>query len=304
MGWQSVNLQWPGGAMAWLDLLDSPLDMAQWELDLIAGELQGIADLVQPDFSPVKALAESVMNAGREAIDSFFSARPHCVVVSPFQSGSGLGYQRSLSAPQVLQLLADKLGDVGDPQRPRRATSALAVLFLGTHYGGLANALAQLTELLPLPELARIERRARWLQRLESEKWHLPSPRRGPAWATIPLERFPFVRASHRQLRSQLSTLEGFVAEINPVTELRELQRRKGRIIGEIRAETDRLQERPSGQGGASVQVRLLKGSSPARLGRELLQGTPPGHEWALCAGMLLVGDGNDLDLMTELLGL
>ncbi|MCY1535385.1 hypothetical protein D9M68_707860 [compost metagenome] len=157
---------------------------------------------------------------------------------------------------------------------------------------------------MPLPDLAKIERRARWLQRLEAEKWELPSTRRGPRWQAMPMERFPFVRAAHRRLAAQLATLEGFGAEVNPMTELRELQEQKNRVMGEARAAIKSLQDLPNGQGGASVQARWLTGSSPAALRRELLQGTAPGHEWVLCAGMILVGGDGALNFMRELMGL
>ncbi|NBF13596.1 hypothetical protein GV818_33705, partial [Pseudomonas sp. Fl4BN1] len=58
------------------------------------------------------------------------------------------------------------------------------------------------------------------------------------------------------------------------------------------------------GNADHSMRARLLGPGGPGDLRRALLEGEAPGHEWVLCAGVLLVGSLEGLSFVRELVGL
>src|SRR5690606_18443258 len=130
------------------------------ELASTAQRLAGLDGLASTSPGPVGAAAQSVIAAGRAALSGQLGEAPQCIVVTPFQSGigQGRGHQRYLSAPAVLQHLADKLVDDTDRARPGGVQHALALMFLATNYQQLSRTLGRFNALLPMPDLVRTER--------------------------------------------------------------------------------------------------------------------------------------------------
>lgn len=58
------------------------------------------------------------------------------------------------------------------------------------------------------------------------------------------------------------------------------------------------------GNADHSMRARILGPGEPHELRAALLQGEAPGHEWVLCAGVLLVGSLDGLSFVRELVGL
>ena len=52
------------------------------------------------------------------------------------------------------------------------------------------------------------------------------------------------------------------------------------------------------------MRARTLGPGDNNELRRALLEGDAPGHEWVLCAGVLLVGSRDGLSFVRELVGL
>ena len=276
--------------------------------DLVEDELQGTAKrladldgLVTTAPGPVGPAAKAAVVAGRAAMLGQMGQAPNCMVFTPFQSGigQGRGYQRFLSAPNLVQLLADKLlGAAGDHY-------ALAVLFLSTRYDQLAHSLSRFNALVPVPELQRCENRARHLSRLETEKWELPGATAVPAWGTLPLERCTITRAAKRSLSGQLAALESYTADSSPMADLSTLAARK---IAQAAARDQQLKDLQDQLANPSpdtaMVARLIGPGNGGELRRLLLSGSAPGHEWVLCAGLLLVGSKEGLSFIQELVGL
>jgi hypothetical protein len=155
---------------------------------------------------------------------------PACLVVTPFQSGigQGRGYQRFLSAPNLLQQLAGKRVDVSDSGRPDGPQFALCLMFLATRFDQLAASLARFNALLPMPDLVRAERRARHLSTLETEKWEIPAAGTPPRWQTLPLERCTVVKVAQQSMAGQIAVLESYAAETRTATGCARLTARSG----------------------------------------------------------------------------
>ncbi|PMV27258.1 MULTISPECIES: hypothetical protein [unclassified Pseudomonas] len=300
MTWAPVAMRWPAQATKWMDDLGPAKTMAGTELESTAKRLAELDGLAITNPGPVGPAAKAAVTAGRAAMAGQMGQAPACMVITPFQSGvgQGRGYQRFLSAPNLLQLLADKLLD-------RAGGHALALMFLTTHYKQLANALARFNTLMPIPELQRAEKRARYLSQLETEKWELPTAAALPSWGTLPLERCTITQAAKRSLSGQLAALESYTADSSPLADLSALAARKaGQAAARDQQLKDLQMQLANPRPDTAMVARLIGPGSGGELRRQLLSDAAPGHEWVLCAGLLLVGPKDGLSFVQELVGL
>lgn len=306
MSWETVNMRWPAQATQWLDGLGAAKELACGELDQTGLRLASLQDIVSTNPGPVAAAAEAAVAAGRAAMAEQLGEAPACLAVTPFQSGigQGRGHQKYLSAPNLLQQLANKLTDAGDAGRPTGERYALVLLFLGTRYDQFAETLGRFNALLPIPDLVRTERRSRHLSVLEQEKWVIPGAGALPRWSGLPLERCTVVKAAKQSMSSQISMLESY-ADSSPLGDLAGLTARKSAVqqardqkLADLKASLS------GGQPDVSMRARLVGPGIAQDLRRDLLQGEAPGHEWVLSAGVVLVGSLEGLSFVRELVGL
>ena len=307
MTWTPVTMRWPEQATQWMGELSAAKDLAGGELASTAQRLAGLDGMTSTNPGPVGAAAESAIAAGRAALAGQMGEAPACLAVTPFQSGigQGRGHQRFLSAPNLLQHLAAKLVDSGDGGLPIGPQYALSLMFLGTRYDQLADTLARFNALLPIPDLVRTERRARHLSQLEAEKWEIPQAGPLPRWQSLPLERCTVVKAAKQSMAGQLAMLESYAADSSPMADLAAMA---GRKAAQQQGRDSQLNDLKAllagGNADHSMCARILGPGEPHELRAALLQGEAPGHEWVLCAGVLLVGSLDGLSFVRELVGL
>lgn len=307
MNWTPVTMRWPEQATRWMGDLSAAKELAGGELANTTERLAGLDGMTSTNPGPVGAAAEQAIAAGRAALTSQMGQAPACLAVTPFQSGvgTGRGNQLYLSAPNLLQQLALKLGDSADSGLPIGQHYALSVMFLGTRYEQLAKTLARFNALLPIPDLVRAERRADHLAKLETEKWVMPTAGTLPRWADLPLERCTLIKAAKQSMAGQIAVLEGYAADSSPMGDLAALaQRKAAQQKGRDQQLDDLKALLAGGNADHSMRARLLGPGGPGDLRRALLEGEAPGHEWVLCAGVLLVGSLEGLSFVRELVGL
>lgn len=307
MTWAPVTMRWPEQATQWMGGLSAAKDLAGGELASTAQRLAGLEGLASTNPGPVGDAAKDAITAGRAALAEQLGQAPACLVVTPFQSGvgQGKGYQRFLSAPNLLEHLAKKLDDVSDTGRPVGPQYALSILFLGTRLEQLASSLSRFNALLPIPDLVRTQRRAQHLVKLETEKWEIPGAGPLPRWQALPLERCTVVKAAKQSIAGQLAVLESYAADSSPLGDLAALATRKvAQQQGRDQQLADLKALLAGGNPDVSMQARLIGPGNTSELRRELLAGDAPGHEWVLCAGLMLVGSKEGLSFVQELVGL
>jgi len=301
-------MQWPTDATAWMDQMDAAKDMATAQLDSAYGRLATLAEQVTTDLSLMGQAVKSVIASGRAALEGQFGEAPQCFVVTPFQSGvgQGTGYQRFLSAPNLVQRMADKLQDSADPAHPTGEQYALVILFLGTRFDQMAGVLSKFNALMPIAELQKAERRARHLFELDTSKWELPSVGALPPWAALPLERCTVLKEASASINGQLARLESYAADSSPLDDLAELVQRKAeQALGQDSKLNELKELLAGGTPDTSMQSRLLGPGDAHELRDQLLQGDDaPGHEWVLSSGVMLVGSLRGLSFVRELVGL
>lgn len=307
MTWAPVTMRWPAQSTRWMEDLGAAKDLAGVELIGTASRLANLEGLATTTPGPVGEAAKAAVAAGRAAMAGQLGQAPTCLAVTPFQSGvgHGRGYQRFLSAPNLVQLLADKLLDNSGTSALRGDQYALVVMFLSTRFDQLADTLARFNALLPVPELVRTEKRARHLSRLEAEKWVLPSAGSLPRWGSLPLERCTLTKAAKQSLSGQLAVLEGYTADSSPLGDLGALAARKvTQSMARDKQLKDLQDQLANPSPDTSMVARLLGPGTPTELRRVLLAEASPGHEWVLCAGVMLVGPLDGLSFVQELVGL
>jgi len=307
MTWAPVTMRWPEQATQWMGGLSAAKDLATGELVSTAQRVAGLEGLASTNPGPVGDAAKGAIEAGRAALAEQLGQVPACLVVTPFQSGigQGTGYQRFLSAPNVLEHLARKLEDATDSGRPAGPQYALSILFLGTRLEQLASGLSRFNALLPIPDLVRTERRAQHLMKLETEKWEIPGAGALPRWQGLPLERCTVVKAAKQSMAGQLAVLEGYAADSSPLGDLAALAARKAaQQQGRDKQLAELKNLLAGGNPDVSIRARLIGPGNPSELRQELLSGDAPGHEWVQCAGLLLVGTQDGLSFVRELVGL
>ncbi|MFJ2451376.1 hypothetical protein ACIOWK_06655 [Pseudomonas protegens] len=305
MTWAPMAMRWPEQATTWMGALDKAKGLAGDEMASSSDRLKGLAGLVTTNPGPVGEAAKGAVTAGRAALTAQLDEAPACLVVTPFQTGigQGHGYQRYLSAPNLLDHLANKLADATDPGRPEGTRHALSILFLCTRFDQFADTLSRFNALLPMPDLQRAERRARYLSALETEKREIPVSRPPVSWQSLPLERCTLLKAAKQSMSSQLAMLESY-ADSSPLGDLATLsQQKEAQQLAQDKQMED-LKALLTGQPDPSMRARLVGPGNAGDLRRELLRGEAPGHEFVLCAGVLLVGSLEGLSFVRELIGL
>lgn len=283
MTWAPVTLRWPVHASAWL------------------------GDLPTHSGGPVNDVTHEIVARGRAAMQDQLGQKLACLAVTPFQPGvgEGRGYQRFLSAPNLVQHLANKLQDAEDLPTIAHDQHALVVLCLSTRYEHLAEGLAGLNALLPIPDLVRTEKRALHLSELEAQKWIMARAGALPRWGSLSLERCPLIKATQQALSGQLSALDSVVANRSPLQDLRALADRKAEQGKALDQQMSALKEQlAKPEQGYNMVARVIGPGTAGQLRRQLLAEAAPGHEWVLCAGMLLVGPKEGLRFVQELVGL
>lgn len=304
MTWAPITMRWPAQAIQWMGDLEATQSVVGGELATTATRLAGLASVATTNPGPVDQAAQGVIAAGRGALASQMGEAPACLAVTPFQSGigQGRGHQRYLSAPNLVQLLASKLAAA---PAPIAELYALPILFLATRYDRFAESLARFNALMPVPDLVRAERRALHLAQLEAEKWVMPKAEPLPRWQSLPLERCTITKAARQSMAGQLAVLESYAADSSPMADLAALAARKSaQQQGRNQQLTDLQALLKDGTPDDTMRARLLGPGNPAQLRAELLQLDPPGHEWVLCAGVVLVGSRQGLSFVQELVGL
>ncbi|UXV21413.1 hypothetical protein N4P55_08685 [Pseudomonas fluorescens] len=305
--WAPVTMRWPAQATEWMGQLSAAQGLAGGELASTAKRLADLSGKTSTSPGPVGGAAQGAIAAGRAALADQMGEALACLVVTPFQSGigQGRGYQRFLSAPNMLQQLASKLVDVSDTGRPDGQQNALCLMFLATRFDQLSASLARFNALLPMPDLVRAERRARHLSKLETEKWEIPTAGALPRWQDLPLERCTVVKAAQQSMAGQIAVLESYAADSSPMADLSALANRKAaQQQGRDKQLADLKALLADGNPDSSMRARLIGQGNATELSRRLLAGDSPGHEWVLCAGALLVGSEQGLSFVCELVGL
>ncbi|WP_020411015.1 hypothetical protein [Hahella ganghwensis] len=301
MRWEAGPFQFPPSGQQVLDQVAPVLSGASVELSAAQNRLESIgASFVT---NPLALIADKAQQA-REQLRGLLNVKGQVLCVHPFLEGIGQGQGRYqyLSAPNLVQCLAEKLQDKHDEGRPVGPCDALCILVTATEYGRFSEALGSFNQVFPVPELQLAERRAGQLAVLESEKTIQPNAALNPHWKDRDHGQYPLAQEIRRGIGAQVGLMESFDAENQtPIDELQQLIAKKQRWLQQQEDNITALKARCSGPAGFRL---FLENQSPSGIAKALQAPGLPGHENVLAAGVLLVTEPGGLTLFKEVLGL
>ncbi|WP_376891195.1 hypothetical protein [Aeromonas veronii] len=205
-----------------------------------------------------------------------------CLTVTPYQHGVGQhqGNQFSLAAPNAVATLAAKLQDGADPLQPTGQLHAIAWLVTGNSETALADALAPLCTILPLPEWCATLRRLM----ASNDAMSRPTAAKVPRWkADEPLVWDP-LRSARSLLGAELAQLESLAQGATPpITKLAALAERRAAKLAELEKALGQL---------ATISGQLWHWQAQgdaASLAAQLGQSSPPDHSHSMTVGAMLL---------------
>ncbi|MVG15877.1 hypothetical protein EF849_15545 [Aeromonas jandaei] len=242
--------------------------------------LQALAPRAQYRPTPISQAAAALAGLRAELDRLLVTGR--CMTVTPYLHGVGQhqGNQYSLAAPNAVATLAAKLQDGADPLLPTGNLHAIAWLVTGNSETALADALAPLCAILPLPEWCAA------LHRLtaNNDAMSKPAAAKVPRWkADEPLVWDP-LRSARSLLGAEIAQLESLAqGTTTPITKLATLAERRAAKLEELQLALGKL-------AAISGQLWHWQGQGDATsIAAQLGQSSPPDHSHSMTVGALLL---------------
>ena len=239
----------------------------------------------------------------RESIESI-NVFSKFVCVHPWQHGigQGRGIYKALSAPNAVNVMASKLTDTNDYQRPTDIKEALAILVSSSSYSALYEKIAIFNAAFHLPEAKMIERLCKTLSEWENNKLQLPAPAINARWH----DRNVLSSNSTSNLFNHAARVIAITESLNeenktPKDELIALIQKKQDYLNSVKTAFDSFSSNINGQAGhaaffPSMPIGDIAGS--------LRTSNPPGHENSIAVGFLFVAEPNTLTSLKSMVGL
>ncbi len=280
MSWTQGTLQWPASTGAIHAGASGVLGQLPDSQAGAVARLQALAPRAQYRPTPISQAAAALAGLRAELDRLLVTGR--CLTVTPYQHGVGQhqGNQCSLAAPNAVATLAAKLQDGADPLLPAGQLHAIAWLVTGNSETALADALAPLCAILPLPEWCATLRRLT----THNDAMSKPTAAKVPRWkADEPLVWNP-LRSARSLLGAELAQLESLAqGATTPIAQLATLAQRRAAKLAELEKALGQLAD-------ISGLLWHWQGQGDtASLAAQLGQSSPPDHSHSMTVGALLL---------------
>lgn len=280
MSWTQVAPNWPTGVEAIHTRASGVLGQLPDSQAGAVARLQALAPRAQYRPSPISQAAAALAGLRAELERLLVTGRS--LTVTPYQHGVGQhqGNQYSLAAPNAVATLAAKLQDGADPLLPTGNLHAIAWLVTGNSETALADALAPLCAILPLPEWCAALRRLT----ANNDAMSKPTAAKVPRWkADEPLVWDP-LRSTRSLFGAEIAQLESLAqGTTTPIAQLAVLAERRAAKLAELEQALAKMAD-ISGHLW-HWQAQGDAGSLAAQLG----QSSPPDHSHSMTVGALLL---------------
>ncbi|MFM5847051.1 hypothetical protein [Aeromonas sp. R2-2] len=280
MSWTQGTLRWPASTGTIHTRASGVLGQLPDSQAGAVARLQALAPRAQYRPAPISQAAAALAGL-RGELDQLL-ATGRCLAVTPYQHGVGQhqGNQYSLAAPNAVATLAAKLQDGADPLLPTGQLHAIAWLVTGNSETALADALAPLCAILPLPEWCAALRRLT----ANNDAMSKPTAAKVPRWkADEPLVWNP-LRSARSLLGAELAQLESLaLGTTTPIAQLAALAQRRAAKLAELEKALGQL---------ATISGKLWHWQGhgdTASLAAQLGQSSPPDHSHSMTVGALLL---------------
>ncbi|QWL67581.1 hypothetical protein [Aeromonas jandaei] len=280
MSWTQGTLHWPASTGAIHTSASGVLGQLPDSQAGAVARLQALATRAQYRPTPISQAAAALAGLRAELDRLLVTGR--CLTVTPYQHGVGQhqGNQYSLAAPNAVATLAAKLQDGADPLMPEGQLHAIAWLVTGNSETALADALAPLCAILPLPEWCAALRRLT----ANNDAMSKPTAAKVTRWKEDePLVWDP-LRSARSLLGAEIAQLESLAqGTTTPIAQLATLAERRAAKLAELEKALDQL---------ATISGQLWHWQAQgdaAALAAQLGQSSPPDHSHSMTVGALLL---------------
>ena len=280
MSWTQGPLRWPATAASLHSRARGVLGQLPATQASAMDRLQRLAARAQYRRHPLSEAAAALASLRSDLDQLLVTGR--CLTVTPYQYGVGdqQGSQYHLSAPKAVATLTAKLQDGADPRLPAGQLHALAWLVTGNSADDLAQQLAVLCALLPLPEWCAALRRLT----ANNDTMSQPTAAKVPRWrADEPLSWAP-LRPARMALGAELAQLESLARDSQtPIAKLQGLATRRTARLAQLAETLAQL-------GTLSGTLWYWQGQGDAAsLATQLGQSSPPDHSQSMTVAALLI---------------
>ncbi|KHN58851.1 hypothetical protein [Aeromonas hydrophila] len=238
MSWSQGPLHWPASAAGIRAEGQPILDQVPGSNTAALARLDALAARAQYPTNPLSDAAAALAGLRAELDTLLANGRALCVTPEQYGVGQEQGGDHALSAPNAVARLAAKLRDRADPQAPTGSGHAVAWLVTAQSASELANLLAALCPVLPIPAWCAT------LRRLQASNDAMTQPMAPmvPRWR----QDEPLIWDPLRQTRNALGTgiaqLESLAADAStPIARLQALATRRQARLTELGQALDGL---------------------------------------------------------------
>lgn len=280
MSWTQGALHWPASTGAIHSRASGVLGQLPERQAGVVARLQALATRAYYRPTPISQAAAALTGLRAELDRLLVTGR--CLTVTPYLHGVGQhqGNQYSLAAPNAVATLATKLQDGADPLLPAGQLHAIAWLVTGNSETALADALAPLCAILPLPEWCAVLRRFT----AHNDAMSKPTAAKVPRWKADESLVWDPLRSTRSLLGAEIAQLESLAqGTTTPIAQLAILAQRRAAKLVELDQALGQL---------ATISGQLWHWQAQgdaASLAAQLGQSSPPDHSHSMTVGALLL---------------
>ena len=273
MSWQTQSFNWPISAQTIQSQSEQVLAQAGSVAEQAANRLAPLAGKVSFNRHALSVAAENLLQL-RGQLDNLL-CRGQVLSVHPYQFFSDNTAKQAyhLTPANAVKRLADKLVDSHDENRPVTACYALGIMIAEPNLAAFAISTRAVFNVLSLPDLGMVSRRAKQGLSLEQDKLTLPLAAKQPLFKpTAALNSSPLCQVLNSQ-GAQLAQLESIAADKQtPIATLQALAVKRGVHLNQLHDAIEQLKQ-------SDIQVRVFAGQgTPDELHAQLQLSTPPGQ--------------------------
>jgi uncharacterized coiled-coil protein SlyX len=281
MTWQTASLTWPtdslqASAESVTNQVGSAMNTATGKLAAVSGDASFARNTLSASAVALLGLRsdlELLLNQGTVLSASLYQ----------YQVGSELESGAYLNPQTAVKVLAAKLRDLSDANRPTGSLHAVAVMLTDSTLTSFATKLSELVTVLSLPEWCQVARQATAMSTNDIDKLHQP--------AAIVQPRFkPTAHITSTTLSdyltlqgAQIATLESLASDsTNVIDKLSVLAAKRTQKLSQLSAQINALK-----QLSGNVYSFSLSGT-PESIASQLTQATVPNsHQFTLASVLL-----------------
>lgn len=284
MSWQIQNFNWSATAQTIQGQSEQVLGQVGGIVEDAANRLTPLAGKVIFNRHPLSVDAESLLSLRSQLADLLCQGQVLSVHPYQFSTENDAKAAYHLTPVMAVKRLADKLLDSHDENRPTGPCYALGLMIAEQNLPAFAASTRSVFDVLALPELGMVSRRAVQGLKLEQDKFTQPFTAKQPLFK-------PAAALNCAPLRQVLSWQGAQIAQLESIANDRQTPIAKLQALAVKRtAQLSQWHDAIESLKQSDIKVRVFAAyGTPEVLNALLQQSTPPGHEYTHTFAALLL---------------